>query len=180
VLRQKHQLQNRNNQRNNIKKNIQFLYCILVSLLLCGCAKRQEVCPHKVLEQHIIEQVNSHKEAIIDVIVQQEAMITNIPFPLYDERIIPAAYTVDTCESVVFGYKSPFSSSQAIEFFLIQMERFGWKYLVFFDGFESILQFKNPTHYCTIIIKEYDSNHSLIMIYRSERTGKFAPDSELG
>jgi hypothetical protein len=78
-------------------------------------------------------------------------------------------------DTLVLGYKSPLSRQEAIEFFMNQMERYGWKHLVSFDAPEMLLQFESPNRYCSIVIKSSDhtSEHSSIFIYikKSEHIG---------
>jgi hypothetical protein len=92
-------------------------------------------------------------------------MLVDIPIPLYDERIIIPLSDIFEGGTLAFGYKSPLSCEQAINFFITQMERLGWKHLVTFEGIESILQFESPDRYCTVIIKAHELSHSLIFIY---------------
>ncbi len=108
--------------------------------------------------------MSDNAQCHFDDIVQQ-AILVDIPIPLYDERIqVPSSnYTEDG--TLVFGYKSPLSCEQAIDFFITQMERLGWKHLVTFDGIESILQFESPDRYCTVIVKKSGLSHSSLFIY---------------
>lgn len=102
---------------------------------------------------------------ILDRVMQQEAMLVNIPLPLYDERILPVSCDSDDTSSIRLGYKSPLTSLLAIDFFMNQMERYGWRHLVSFEGQESILQFENPDCYCTIVIKSLEKDGSFVFIY---------------
>lgn len=134
-----------------------FLFCLLFS----SCTKQRSY-QHK---KAVIQRVDNAQNQLLDIIVQQEAMLIDIPIPLYDERIIlPSSdYTEDG--TLVFGYKSPLSCEQVINFFIIQMERLGWKHQVTFAGAESILQFESPDRYCTVVIKNSGLLHSSIFIY---------------
>lgn len=102
---------------------------------------------------------------ILERVIQQEAMLVNIPLPLYDERILPVSYNDDDTSLIKLGYKSPLSLQQAIDFFMNQMERYGWRHLISFEGQESILQFENPDCYCTVVIKLRENNGSFVFIY---------------
>jgi len=131
-------------------------------LLLSSCTKHQSYPQKNNVDELLIDSKNE----TLDTIIQQEAMLVDIPIPLYDERIIPSDYTTET-DTLVFGYKSPLSQTQAIQFFMNQMERYGWQHLVSFDSAEVLLQFESPNRYCTVIIKNDDhhSSHSCIFIY---------------
>jgi hypothetical protein len=132
---------------------------LLFCLLFSSCTKQQSSRQKKNL---VI--LSDGAQCHFDDVVQQ-AMLVDIPIPLYNERIILPPSENSEGGTLVFGYKSPLSYDQAINFFITQMERLGWKHLVTFDGIESILQFESPDRYCTIVIKKYDSSHSSIFIY---------------
>lgn len=111
--------------------------------------------------------VKAYRQDIIDTIVKQEAMLVDIPIPIYDEHIISVCDTSIKSDVLVFAYKSPLSRIQAQDFFMTQMERLGWQHLVSFETVELILQFSTPDRYCTVIIKNTDSQSlsSDIFIY---------------
>lgn len=120
-------------------------------LLLSSCAKQRQSYSH---ESNIDESlINNNRNVILDTVIQQEAMLVDIPIPLYDERIISSFSYPCTLDTQVFGYKSPLSRAQATEFFMSQMERYGWRHLVSFEGEELLLQFESPDRYCTVVIK---------------------------
>ena len=127
-------------------------------LLLSSCTKR-----NISQQQKSIEQVTDNgQDNRLDFIIQQEAMLIDIPIPLFDERIIlPSSLCEDG--TLVFGYKSPLLYKQAIDFFMNQMERLGWKHLVSFEGAETILQFKSPDRYCTIVINKSELLSSIFI-----------------
>lgn len=152
-------------------------YCVM--LLLCvlfsSCTKKQVGISSDDIKSQLEKQRNS---ALLDTIIQQEAMLIDVPIPLYDERIILPVYDEIERDTLVFGYKSPLDHSQAVEFFMTQMERYGWRHLVSFDThLESILQFKSPDRYCTVIIKSDNTSSCLsIFIYiKKERARMLAP-----
>ena len=132
-----------------------FLFCLLFS----SCTKQQSRQQKKNLVI-LSDSVQCHFDDIV-----QQAMLVDIPIPLYDERIMIPLSDNSEGGTLVFGYKSPLSCEQAIIFFITQMERLGWKHLVTFDGIESILQFESPDRYCTIVIKKSGTSHSSVFIY---------------
>jgi hypothetical protein len=142
-------------------------YCVLIlfCLLLSSCTKQKSV-KHKSNSAQIFD--TQDKSVYLDTIIQQEAMLIDVPIPLYDQRIIPAFCDQIEHDTLVFGYKSPLVHSQAIEFFINQMERYGWRHLVSFNTFlESVLQFESPDRYCTVVIKSLSTPDvgSSIFIY---------------
>ena len=148
---------------NPIGRDLVIVRCVLIvlCLLLSSCNKHQS----SQRKNNIEESLNNHKNDILDTIIQQEAMLIDIPIPLYDQRIIPFSHQITESDTLVFGYQCPLSRTQAIEFFMNQMERYGWRHLVLFEGEESLLQFESPDRYCTVIIKNSTSSHSSIFIY---------------
>ena len=138
----------------------------MTCLFFSSCTKQ----PLHRQEQDIEEPVNDdsaqRKNDYLDRIIQQEALLVDIPIPFFDERIIPSSFDIPEFDTLVFGYKSPLSKDQAIDFFLKHMERLGWECLVSFESIhETLLQFKSPDRYCTVIIKNDSSLSSLIFIY---------------
>lgn len=133
----------------------------MLCLLFSSCTKQQT--PRQ--KNDSAEPIDNTRNHVLDVIIQQEAMLVDIPIPLYDERIIVPSSEITEGGTLVFGYKSPLSCEQVIDFFITQMERLGWKHLVTFDGLESILQFESPDRYCTVVIKNFELSHSSIFIY---------------
>ena len=150
---------------NPIRGDLVVVRCcmIMFCLLFSSCTKQ-----HSYWQKKSVGQLSdNNQDTILDTIIQQEAMLVDVPIPLFDERIIPSpSYKVES-DTLIFGYKSPLSSDQAIDFFLTQMERLGWEHLVSFTAEESLLQFESPDRYCTIIIKhaEHSVPSSLIFIY---------------
>jgi len=149
---------------NPIRGDLVVVRCLMIMfcLLLSSCTKQSSYRQKKGIEQSVDNiQVNR-----LDLIIQQEAMLVDIPIPLFDERIIPLSSDTIESDTLSFGYKSPLSRDQVIDFFLKQMERLGWKHLVSFESTETLLQFKSPDRYCTIVIKNYSSlTSSSIFIY---------------
>jgi len=134
---------------------------IMFCLLLSSCTKQ---VPHQQQPQ-IMQTADNTQDHSLDVIIQQEAMLIDVPIPLFDERIIiPSSAQEDG--NFVLGYKSPLSREQTIDFFMHHMERLGWEHLVSFEGPHTLVQFKSPYRYCTVLIKNNESSeHVSIFIY---------------
>ena len=135
-------------------------------LLFSSCSKKQV---SSIGSAKIIENEDSNKDThnvhILNFIEQQETMLVDIPLPLYDERIIPTMIDATKTDTMVFGYKSPLTRAECTDFFMNQMERYGWRQLVFFDSFEALLEFESPNRYCTILIREDENNGSSLFIF---------------
>jgi len=136
---------------------------IIFCLLLPSCTKRLMQSDNRCVEQAPIQ----NNKTKLDAIMQQEAMLVDIPIPLYDERIIDFSDNEVESDTLIFGYKSPLNYDQAASFFMQQMERYGWRHLVSFDRYlESMLQFESPDRYCTVLIKKSENERSTsIFIY---------------
>lgn len=150
---------------NPIRGDLVVVRCVMIMfcLLFSSCTKQQSYRQKKGIEQLR----DTAQEDYLDTVIQQEAMLVDVPIPLYDERIIPSFSHAPESDTLTFGYKSPLSREQAIDFFLNQMERLGWKHLITFEGVESLLQFESPDRYCTVVIKKSDisSSSTCIFIY---------------
>jgi hypothetical protein len=139
----------------------------MLCLLISSCTKHQS----SQQKNNIDCELFNHQKNILDGIMQQEAMLVDIPIPLYDERIIPSCDFSVAADTLFFGYKSPLSRAQAQAFFMNQMERYGWQHLVSFESVELLLQFSSPDRYCTVIIKNDDNlllSRIFIYIKKSE------------
>ncbi len=141
-------------------------FLMMLCLLLSSCAKHQSVQQTNPDHQQIDRQDSIFENRVLDTIIQQEAMLIDIPIPLYDERILSVS-AHEPSDTLIFGYKSPLSRIQAIDFFMNQMERYGWQHLVTFETTESLMQFASPDRYCTVIVQDEgaESHHSRIFIY---------------
>jgi hypothetical protein len=145
-------------------------FVIIVCLFFSSCTKqllhRQEQDIAAPIDNSGQVDNNQNEKDYIDRIIQQEALLVDIPIPFFDERIIPSFFDAPESDTLVFGYKSPLSKDQAIDFFLKQMERLGWECLVSFESIgETLLQFKSPDRYCTVIIKNDSLSSLSIFIY---------------
>ena len=140
----------------------------IVSLLLFpSCARKQKVEKKQQSVATVdFNYIDQQKEAILEKIIYQEAMLTNIPIPLYDKRILPDS--LDFFEhdaTTILGYSSSLDSSFIVDFFMNQMERYGWKHLVSFDHKDMILIFENPDSYCLIKIKPQPRQGTSFFVY---------------
>src|SRR5438045_6362869 len=97
---------------------------IMFCVLLSSCTKHQSPQQKNNIDQQLID----GRKKVLDIIIQQEAMLVDVPIPLYDERIIPCNDSSIESDTWVFGYKSPLSCAQAQDFFMHQMERYGWQH----------------------------------------------------
>jgi hypothetical protein len=159
---------------NPMREDLVVIRCLMIMFCLLffpSCTKQS-----LYRQKHDVEElVDKSHEEFLDRIIQQEAMLVDIPIPLFDERIIPSSFEAIESDTLLFGYKSPLSRDQAIDFFLKQMERLGWKHLVSFESVETLLQFKSPDRYCTIIIKNcLSSASSSIFMYIKKRASLYA------
>lgn len=150
---------------NPIRGDLVVVRCLMIMfcLLFSSCTKQSSYQQQKSTEQLL----NNDQDTVLDTIIQQEAMLVDIPIPLFDARIIPSSSHATESDTLTFGYKSPLSRDQTIAFFLNQMERLGWKLIVLFDAQEALLQFESPDRFCTVIIKndECNASGSCIFIY---------------
>lgn len=138
-------------------------YMMIVLCLLLSSCKHQS--SRQKSKSNVGQLMSNNRNALFDTIIQQEAMLIDIPIPLYDERIIPYPFLIES-DTLVFGYKSSLSPIQLVDFFLHQMERFGWQHLVSFEAAEILMQFQSPDRYCTVVIKNGEQEHgSSIFIY---------------
>jgi hypothetical protein len=142
---------------------------LLFCLLFSSCTKQQS-CQQK--KDFVL---SDDAKCCLDNILLKEVMLVDIPIPLYDERIIIPLSDNSEGGTLVFGYKSPLSCEQVIDFFITQMERLGWKHLVTFDGIESILQFESPDRYCTVVVKKSGLSHSSVFIYLKKASIQACP-----
>jgi len=140
-------------------------------LLLSSCTKQQRPQKKKSVTQ--LSESDNAKHRVDDIL--QQVMLVDVPIPLYDERIMIPPSDITAGGTLVFGYKSPLQKDQAIDFFVTQMERLGWKHLVTFEGEEVILQFESPDRYCTVVIKNISSSHSSIFIHLKKASTEACP-----
>ncbi len=131
-------------------KVIRVLLVVLFCLLLSSCAKNNYV------QQSITKWHKKHNRMPIDRVQQQEAMLIDIPIPLYDERL--PVYDPDSNSghsTIMLGYKSSLDTNDIVDFYMKQMERLGWNCIKLFQGFESLLQFESPDRLCSVSVRPH-------------------------
>jgi hypothetical protein len=140
-------------------------YCVIVMCIfvLPSCVKRSTKKGQPVLTTDSL--IDYQKSVILEKVIQQETMLVNIPIPLYNERILPTSLDSLEKSTIVLGYMSPLTIQQAQDFFVGQMERYGWRHIVLFENVKILLFFENPETYCSILIKPSEKVGSVICIY---------------
>ena len=116
----------------------------------------------------------SHNElkALRDVARQKEAKLSDIPIPINADPIPDFFTDSDPLKNqIVLGYRSNMSINDVSSFYIQEMERLGWRKLVAFNGFETLLNFKKPNKFCSISIRtcscdyHQGQEHVLIIIF---------------
>src|SRR5437868_9032834 len=106
----------------------------LLCVTVVGCYKK----PLPLLEQQCVSCTSSSfDDEQLNRIIEQETLLINVPLPLYDKRIIPTSDSVNN-DTIFLGYESPLSLEQATNFFMCQMERYGWNLLVSFEAIDTL------------------------------------------
>lgn len=137
---------------------------LLLIFFLSGCISKKQSGKKIAMDVDYVHDSIAHKQVVMNTIIQQEAMLVDVPLPLYDERIILDS-NPDEDQGIILGYKSSLTVAQVISFFMNEMERYGWKHLITFYATESILQFQSPHSYCTILTQSLENRYSRIIIY---------------
>lgn len=139
------------------------VFCAVV--LLPSCTKRSVQKERVDVIGGGAHELESQRLVILDKVIQQEALLGNVPIPLYDERILPTSLDAFEKETIVLGYKSTLSVSQLIDFFMNQMERYGWRHVVTFENDKTILFFENPDSYACVEVQVLENFGSTIFVY---------------
>jgi len=151
-----------------------FLLCNCVCLLLSGCS-------HRPIKNECHENEQEQKTVPLEQAIEHEALFINIPLPLYDQRIAVPILENQLNTTYIFGYTSSLSQAQIAEFFMVEMERYGWEHLVSFNGKETIIEFASPSEYCTVIVYPFELCQSTFYIYIKRASSGSSPiGSELG
>ncbi len=127
---------------------IRLFLIMIVCFLLSACTKNKNANQSSSVWHH------KNVKKTIDVAFQQEAMLIDVPIPLYDERI--AVYSQETLpesNSIILGYRSSLDLQNIVRFYTGQMDRLGWQQIKVFSGLESLLQFESPDRLCTVSIR---------------------------
>lgn len=129
---------------------IRFLFALMFCLLFNSCTKDKKETP---LSTH---PWRKRADTLpIDKVRQQEAMLIDVPIPLYDERLAIHNSDQITQNTTMLGYRSPLSIDDIIMFYTEQMERLGWNTIKIFNGIESLMQFESPDRLCTISVRPH-------------------------
>lgn len=152
-----------------------FIFLALMCLPSCVHKKSVEIVHQLATNTVNEENHDAHADMANDIMHYQESLLTDVPLPLFDERIV-SAFRCESTEKnlcVALGYESPLTVAQAIDFFMHQMELYGWKCVICFSGTHNLLNFKAPRKYCTMLIEHGINNGSRIFLYISRQRQKF-------
>lgn len=153
-------------------KNKKLLWFVCFGIvMLPSCIYKQSKDTQQVcsIEPIFVRNVD---DEVVDRLIYQESLLIDIPIPLYDTRIVSAFRyeVIDNTSFVVLGYKSPLAATEVIVFLMNQMERYGWKHLVTFQGPQAMVQFKAPGRYCTVVVESDNVSEDIrIFIYASRK-----------
>jgi hypothetical protein len=132
-------------------------FCIIV---LVGCSQKKQnnhFLPSRELLQKPSPSVRVQCSLLQAMI---EAKLVNVPLPfglkLLDQSV-DNFYISD--DQVVVGYTvTEHALIDIIEFYRVEMERFGWRQLISFNISESILVFERPGRICIISLRICNNN----------------------
>jgi len=88
---------------------------------------------------------------------QKEAKLSDIPVVLNAEPIKNYFHNIlsGKTNNITLGYRVSAESGLGVivTFYRQEMERLGWKQVVFFDSFEKLLVFQKPSRFCVICVR---------------------------
>lgn len=92
----------------------------------------------------------SRAPSIPEQIRELEARVTDVTIP-----VVAKANKVskDDRGNIVLTYLIPMLKDELVEFYVQEMERYGWHQEQHIDGHEVLLQFKKPSTVCTISLR---------------------------
>ena len=76
-----------------------------------------------------------------------------MPVPLNSEPILDFSGDIFLDNEVLLRYKSDMVLDEAVNFYLREMERLGWRNVATFNSFESLLNFVKPGRFCTVSVR---------------------------
>lgn len=110
--------------------------------MFLGSCKRS---PHLFYPTPIIQEESKHSMGR-----QLEAMLVDVPVPLYTRQLLIHSERSMHAQDIVVGYESTLSLGQLEDFYLNDMQRLGWRLIKLFAGQEIVLIFETPQRLCTI------------------------------
>ncbi len=128
---------------------VRIFVLLLFPLIYSSCAakKKHDISSHTSEDSSYKKSAFSEAEAR-----RQEAMLMDVPIPLYTSRI-PVTNYDQYGNQIVLGYQSSSTPDELITLYREQMGRHGWNLAQEFTGSESLLHFEKPMRACSISIR---------------------------
>lgn len=97
--------------------------------------------------------------AALDYANELQAKLTDVPVPLDAQPIIDYfdRDNVNMFRDMVLGYQVSMSLDDIATFYQAEMERNGWKYIIYSSGLERLLHFIKPNRFCSISIRPHNA-----------------------
>ncbi len=114
--------------------------------------------------------VNANECVVTDEQYVQEAMLIDIPIPLYTHCLF-VSVKEDEKNDVVLGYQTPVSTEELIHFYTYEMERFGWIQTKFFQCNEQLMCYETPSRICIISLRKsvQQTGHVDLFIFTGQK-----------
>lgn len=126
-------------------KRIRKAELIIPSTELSALSCQQDKCAFSDISSKKMRKISSKEQAR-----QIEARLIDIPIPVTS---VATGASVDSRGAKLLVYSSTLSSDNIKEFYIQEMERFGWQKEDVFEGAELLLQFKKPQRVCSVSVR---------------------------
>jgi hypothetical protein len=138
-----------------LKRGVLFFILFIIS----GCALRnKQVAGHNKDQSDAAGVWRSELERI-------EAKLADVPLPL-KTLLEPqqVSFSAVDATATMRIYQARLTADELVLFYQQEMERMGWKQLLFFVGQESLLVFERPTRSCVISIRPGKQSTELMIV----------------
>lgn len=140
---------------------------VIASVFISGCVKNKQhkaVKPplqaedFKEFDDHYARKITQENLGLsyqINQVDQEyiQAKLSDVSLPLSIELVFASQPTPGLSEQMVLGYKTIQKVDQIVDFFMTEMEMFGWHVLKSFKNNESLFIFKKPQKMCAISVR---------------------------
>jgi hypothetical protein len=155
--------------------HIKWAICLLSVAVLMACStkksKQSPFCfPLVAHDEYILPDNESHLS--VNAIKLYEAKHPNIPIPLGTIPLPECSYITENEQSqCILSYKSTHTSQELAFFYSGHMELCGWQEIARIEGPEILINYQNPTQWCTISIRSFNThkNRANLVVFSGQQ-----------
>lgn len=130
----------------------------IVLLFFAGCSGRR-------ISKQVAAPVKQHNQGTGELVGQLEAKLYDVPVPFHEAPGKLLSDFNDAPDTIVISYTTRMLKPQLIELYQQEMERFGWQEMAYFNADDSLLVFKKPQRWTSVLIKDPELDQCELVLF---------------